>query len=468
MEKRNFEKYATNRSRKTMNRTILGKRLRSTRRYLGLTQREVATILRIPRWALSRIENGKREIDTLVLKRIADIYKQPADYFTGKIEVESKIPKYESYLERPEANFSEQDRNELKRFVNYLHMRSECCGSKRVGYRDSNLDAKQESTQLHNEFNMRTQIEKSGGRIDVFKTFVHTDSPLLFKPLDNLLGVYIDKPIPGVMITTKQSLNVQRFTCAHELGHLKLGHNTSFDDFSILQSYPIKRNRNDVREEQEANLFAIEFMMPPWLFNTHFERQSWGRSAMNDPVTVYQLSLRIGASYEATCRSLIRPNVGAGNSNLVDKLLKVKPKEIKKYLLRDYQPTNWRSDVWVLTSKDEGMVIESSQSDLFIIKLKENSSAGYVWNFDQLKEAGFVILKDELKEIENEKIGGKVERYITTTLKKRKLGHIVVCEHRPWSTNEKPLTTYRFNYDRTGPETNGLSMVEKRTLEATL
>ena len=468
MEKRKPEKYATNRSRNSMNRTILGKRLRDTRRYLGLTQREVAMILRIPRWTLSRIENGKRGIDTLVLKRIADIYKQPVDYFTGKIEVVNKIPKYESYLERLVPNLSEQDKNELKRFVNYLNMRSECWESKRVSHRDSVLDAKQEATQLHNEFSMHTQIEKFGGRIDVFKTFVHTDTPLLFKPLDSLLGVYIDKPIPGVVITTKHSLNVQRFACAHELGHLKLGHNASFDDFSILHSEQPMKNRSDMREEQEANLFVVEFMMPPWLFNTHFERQSWGRSAMNDPVTVYQLSLRIGASYEATCRSLMRPNVGAGDSNLVDKLLKVKLTEIKKYLLGDYQPTNWRSDVWILTSKDEGMVIEGNQSDLFIIKLKENSSAGYVWNFDQLKEAGFVILKDELKEIENEKIGSGVERYITTTLEKRKYGHIVVYEHRPWLTSEKPLTTHRFNYDRTGPETDGLSMVEKRTLKATL
>ena len=321
---------------------------------------------------------------------------------------------------------------------------------------------------MHNEFNMRTQIEESGGRIDVFKTFVDTDIPLLFKPLDSLLGVYIDKPIPGVMITTKHSLNEQRFTCAHELGHLKLGHNSRFDDSSILHSKQLMKNRSDVKEEQEANIFAEEFMLPPWLFNTQFERQSWGCSAMNDPATVYQLSLRIGASYEKTCHSLMRPKVKAGENVLVEKLLDVKPQKIKKCLLGDYQPTNWRSDVWVLTSKDEGMLIEGNQSDLFIIKLKENSGAGYIWNFDQLKEAGFVILKDELKEIGSGKIGGGVERHVTTTLKKRKCGHIEVYEHRPWLTSEKRLTTYRFNYEQTGPETDGLSMVEKRTLRAPL
>lgn len=465
MDKR---KHEPNRSRNTPNRTMLGKRLRDTRRYLGLTQREAATILRIPRWVLSQIENGIREVDTSVLKRIADIYKQPVDYFTGKLEVADKLSINESYLEQIVSNLPEQDRNELKLFVDYLHMRPKCRGSKRVIYGDTISDAKQEAIQLHNDFNMRTQIEKSGGRIDVFGTFVHTGAPLLFKPLNSLLGVYIEEPIPGVMITTEHSLNVQRFTCAYELGHLKFGHNTSFDDFSILHSKPSIENGGNMREKQIANHFALEFMMPPWLFNTQFEKQSWDRSAMNDPATVYQLSLRIGASYEATCHSLMRPNVRAIESNLVDKLLKVKLKEIKKYLLGDYQPTSWKHDVWVLTAKDEGMVIEGSQSDLFIIKLKENSSAGYIWNFDQLKESGFVILRDELKETESEKIGGSVERCVTTTLKKRKHGYIVIYEHRPWLTNEKPLTTYCFHYDRTCPETNGLSIAEKRTLGATL
>ena len=146
----------------TQDRKSLGKRLRNTRRYLGLTQREVATKLRIQRWTLSRIENGKRRIDFWELERIADIYKQPVDYFTGTIEAANKIPIYGeqhleqsqslisffispakfvpehmSYLERLEENLPVQDKIELERFLRYLHIRSEYWDSKRVSYEDS-------------------------------------------------------------------------------------------------------------------------------------------------------------------------------------------------------------------------------------------------------------------------------------------------------------------------------------------
>ncbi len=119
----------------------------------------------------------------------------------------------------------------------------------------------------------------------------------------------------------------------------------------------------------EADAFAAEFMLPPWLFAAHFRRQGWTPQMMVDPVTVYQLSLRVGASYEATCRSLMRPGVGVIRRGAVAALLRVKPREIKKALLVDYQPPDWWGDVWLLTPKDEGAVIEGSRSDLFVLRL---------------------------------------------------------------------------------------------------
>jgi Zn-dependent peptidase ImmA (M78 family) len=172
------------------------------------------------------------------------------------------------------------------------------------------LKGKREAVRLHREFRMQDRIRETGGRIDVFDTIVKCGVPLLFKPLDGLLGVFIDAPMPGIMVTTKRGLSVQRFMGAHELGHCCLGHRPSLDDESILRRSPFNAAPDDKQQELEADAFATEFMLPPWLFAAHFERQGWTATMMEDPMTVYQLSLRIGASYEATCRSLMRPGVG--------------------------------------------------------------------------------------------------------------------------------------------------------------
>ena len=95
------------------------------------------------------------------------------------------------------------------------------------------LRGKREAARLHRAFAMRERIEADGGRIDVFDTIVRSGVPLLFKPLDGLLGVFINDPIPGVMVTTKRGLSIQRFTGAHELGHCTFGHHPSLDDESI-------------------------------------------------------------------------------------------------------------------------------------------------------------------------------------------------------------------------------------------
>ena len=47
----------------------LGDRLREARKYLGLKQEEVATYLKIPRTALTDIENGQRRVEAIELTR---------------------------------------------------------------------------------------------------------------------------------------------------------------------------------------------------------------------------------------------------------------------------------------------------------------------------------------------------------------------------------------------------------------
>jgi Zn-dependent peptidase ImmA (M78 family) len=331
-----------------------------------------------------------------------------------------------------------------------------------INMRRAILRGIREAARLHRDYGMQRQVVSYGGRIDVFGTIVTCGVPLIFRPLDGLLGVFIPEPAPGVLITTRRPLSVQRYTGAHELGHYQLKHRPSFDDETILRRSPFLGIPDYDEQELEADAFASAFLLPDWLLATHFQRQAWTSASMADPQTVYQLALRVGASFQATCYALQRHKVidRAG----CDALLRVQPRTIKQELLSNYHPPNWYADVWLLTEKDEGAVIEGSHHDLFIIRLKEHSNSGYLWNFEELKEAGFAVLRDEREAPNNTAIGGVITRTVTAQSSARHSGHLVLREARPWLRNGQPLSEFSLTFDLYGPEEEGWSHAERRRL----
>lgn len=102
----------------------LGDRLREARKYLGLKQEEVANYLKIPRTALTDIENGQRRVEAIELTRLAKLYRQPVAYFTGGDDASANLPIDVAHMARKAAKLSQQDRDELSRFAEYLRARS--------------------------------------------------------------------------------------------------------------------------------------------------------------------------------------------------------------------------------------------------------------------------------------------------------------------------------------------------------
>ncbi len=102
----------------------LGERLREARKYLGLKQEEVASYLQIPRTGLTDIESGQRRVEVMELARLARLYRQPVAYFTGEDDASSGLPIDVAHLARKAAQLSQQDRDELGRFAEYLRARS--------------------------------------------------------------------------------------------------------------------------------------------------------------------------------------------------------------------------------------------------------------------------------------------------------------------------------------------------------
>ncbi len=316
------------------------------------------------------------------------------------------------------------------------------------------------AARLHQTLNLRATVEAGGGSVDVFGAIQAIDLPLLLRPLQGLLGAYLSQPTPGVLVTTQRPMAIQRFTAAHELGHFTMKHQPSLDDESILRRMPMPSEPAGDFQEVEADAFAVDFMMPRWLIQWHAARQGWTVDDFRRPNRIYQLALRLGASYEATCWTLVRQRLVT--ATLARELQRTQPRELKVALLEDYRPQDYRGDVWLLTERDAGTRIDGSRNDLFVLRLKENSGAGYLWDMEQLRASGFAIVRDSREAIDGDSVGGPVIRRVTAAPEDGGRGLLQLDERRPWERD--PLSRLSLDFDFTGPEEEGLSRAERRRL----
>jgi len=314
---------------------------------------------------------------------------------------------------------------------------------------------------LHRQLGSQDWVKREGGNIDVFSAILLLDVPLLLRPLKGLLGAYLREPTPGVLVTTERSLSIQRFTAAHELGHCLLKHELSLDDENILRRSPFAARPGYDVQEVEADAFAVAFLIPRWLIAWHWKRQGWQAGDFTKPQIVYQLSLRLGASYEATWRTLQRYKIITPAT--ARKLGKVQVRDLKERLLEDYRPLDYRRDVWLLTDRDAGTSINGSRNDLFVLRLEEHSGGGYLWNAEDLKQSGFAVVRDAREATDAEGIGSHTLRKVTAVLEEAQRGQVSLDECRPWQPS-KSLNRLWLDYDLTGPEEEGLSRAERRRL----
>lgn len=316
---------------------------------------------------------------------------------------------------------------------------------------------------LLRELELQKQLEGRGGSIDIFGVFSTVGLPVLIRPLDGLLGAYLSEPDHGVLVTSERPMSIQRWTAAHELGHYILRHKPSLDNENVLRRMPQSSDAigGDFQED-EANAFAVAFLMPRWLVAWHAQRQGWTADEFRNPAIVYQLSLRLGASYEAICWTLARYNFISGADS--QELLETKPKKLKVELLGSHEPPDYKGDVWLLTERDAGASIDGSRNDLFVLRLAEHAGSGYLWNLNQLRESGFAVVKNETEESDEDpdSIGSPVVRRVTANSPEAHRGTMSIDERRPWEP-VPPLRTISVDYDFTGPEEKGLTRAERRS-----
>jgi Zn-dependent peptidase ImmA (M78 family) len=325
------------------------------------------------------------------------------------------------------------------------------------------LDAVAAAKRVHRELGIQRRATSGAGLIDVFDAIAELDIPLVFKPLTSALGLCLPSPLRGIIVTTRRGLHIQRFTAAHELAHIILEHRGSVD-YEILERGPLAPSDGRDLQEVAAEAFAAEFLLPRWLYKHHVQSQGWTvQRHLRNPDIVYQLSLRMGASYEATCWGLLGHQILPRSE--VDELRKIPVARFKSSLGGDFKPGNSWADVWRLTGKDDGARIVGNPDDLLRIELEEAASSGHQWQIDALQEAGYQVLSDESAFSRDPLLyGASSVRTLIARPPVSGIGAVTLREIQPWNADASDDPTFSVALSLQGPEPGGLSRADRRRL----
>jgi predicted secreted protein len=205
--------------------------------------------------------------------------------------------------------------------------------------------------------------------VDIYDAIDKCGLFLSFGPLEGILGVSLPK-LHGVMVTTRRNPAIQRYTAAHELAHCVLHEDLMILDEAsqILESSPLEK-------EQQAQLFASAFLLPPELVFRVADR--YGIHPGNViPAAVGQAARDVGVSFEATARRLHQlDQITYAELNHV---IAERPRWRREALF-GVQPVKGAHDVWPLRASSHPVKVKVAVKDQITILFPENRTTGYRW-----------------------------------------------------------------------------------------
>jgi Zn-dependent peptidase ImmA (M78 family)/predicted secreted protein len=275
---------------------------------------------------------------------------------------------------------------------------------------------------------------KADDPIDIFGVIEESKVWLLFERLDRLYGFFQrhSDDVAGIVLNSGHPLSLQRFTASHEYGHYVLGHSASQDgENEVLGGSALPL------QEIQAQSFAAEFLMPLRLVNLALDRLSLPRKPKNlNPVSAYQLSLEIGASYRATISRLNQLN--KISYPLANELRSHEPMQMKLEIGAGQAPENSRAAVWALNHELGGRHLELRIEDELHVRLAEIPSSGYRWNLEAGLN-GLEILEDELERgnVEGERFGSQVTRHLRCRALEPGTGTLQLSLVRDWEGSDR-------------------------------
>lgn len=286
---------------------------------------------------------------------------------------------------------------------------------------------------------------------DVVGAVTSMGIPLLFRPLVGLWGaaIRVDSDLRGILVTNRLDLHVQRFTLAHELGHLLLNHQTSLD---ASVGFAGRHGEASIPvQEIAADAFASELLAPRGLVLAAARRHGWNRAALTNPRNIYQLALRLGLSFPAMSWALVSHDAITYENAQSMKGRAVKT--LKQSEAPESLITNPWADVWRLTPPDTGTQIEAGPDDLFALHVRDNSGSGFLWQLVDAVGDVEIVHESEASHPEDGAYGGPTDRVIYLRLQSSGTHDLIVEHARPWSGTS--IGTITIEVDNNGKEPGG-------------
>jgi Zn-dependent peptidase ImmA (M78 family) len=239
--------------------------------------------------------------------------------------------------------------------------------------------------------------------VDIFRIVQELGIWLNSRPLGNLFGFYLRQDDAlGICLNAAHPETLQRYTCAHELGHHLLGHASNLDNAADID----RLGGGTPAQERAAQVFAGNFLMPLGLVNRVLRRLG----LYDEPLSasdVYQVSRELDVSYTAAVwrlRTLERID-GATASTYAKA-----GAAAAKTVLRGGPPHNSaRADLWVVERTGDELIGRCRVGDEILLRLVENRSTGYVWNIEEPAPVSSVESTERLAWDGGEGIGIRAE-----------------------------------------------------------
>lgn len=301
----------------------LGTALRDARRRVRLSQSAVAGYVGTTRQTIAAFEHEERQPLVTHLLSLANLYRVSLDELVSVRPPARRTPEIRPRFQG-RKDLSDLDRRELESFAEYLSHR-------------------ERSTTVFPERTKYESVADTAARLLLERNILIPPVPIeevvatcgievRFTPLDELAGALLlpthhAEPY-GILVSSDQPSERQRFTLAHEFGHLVLGHVAEHEDAFVDHV-----GRRFIPSEVQADMFAGELLIPATMLKTALAALPRNETL---PLGVFRLASSFSVSFQAMTARLEK--LGVLSPPELAELRKTKPSALAKKLPRPAGP----------------------------------------------------------------------------------------------------------------------------------
>ncbi len=332
----------------------IGRRLRRARESRQITQESASEVLGLQRSAISLMESGHRQISTLELTGLANLYGRSVEWFVNpNIPVEQEDPVVTLFRADPGLQ-SEVVQKQASRCLRLL--REGASLRKLIGRTSATslpryeLPAPRSAGQAIAQGQLVAEQERR--RLDLGNAPVKVPETLAYQNIwtaalqfpSEISGLFLSSPEFGVAILANlsQSPVRRRFSYAHECCHALMDRN----DLATVTSV----HNAKTRTEQRANAFAAAFLMPEEGVRGFLHHLGKGRRSRREEAAV-------DAVTETGIRGTLRSPARSRNVSYADAVL------LARHFGASYPAAVWRLRGLNLVSAEQTQALLDRATD---------------------------------------------------------------------------------------------------------